>query len=141
MKCTTILEYLTQQGLRITGQRRKLVSLLEKMEAPFTAEQIYMSTKRIGIGRATVFRTLRILQEHGVLERVHLDDGCQYYQVEVNPQPGKHRDRIVCRRCGSIGYLDECPIKENVGIIVQRSGYRMEGHHMDLYGVCSKCDH
>lgn len=135
-----LLETLSKQGFKLTGPRRLIVNQIVAFRHPFTADEMYDSLKCRQVGRATVFRTLKILQDLELLVRVHLEEGCQHYQLAADLQSGgHHHDRIVCRYCGEIDYLDECPMKDNVQEIASRSGYRVEGHHLDLYGVCPRC--
>ncbi len=142
-----LTEIIKQKGFRLTIARQNVVDMVCKSLYPFTAEEMYAQLKEQGIGRATVFRTLKLLQELDVLVRVHLEEGCQHYQLSaatINAShchtEDHHHDRIICRHCGEISYLDECPMKTNVNEIAKRSGYRIQGHHLDLYGVCRGCD-
>ncbi len=135
-------ETLKDKGFRLTAPRKAIVDQVSRYADPFTAEEVYQHLKKQGVGRATVFRTLKLLHELDILVRVHLEEGCQHYQLGVatSSHPEHHHDRIICRMCGSISYLDECPMKKNVADIAKRSGYRVQGRHLDLYGVCRSCD-
>src|SRR5690606_37213318 len=98
-----ILHRLEQAGHRLTEPRVQLVKAVAAREQrPFTGEDLYEGLRGTGLGRATVFRTLRLLQQLGVLARLHLADGCQRYIV--TPAAGSrgsgHHDRLICRECG-----------------------------------------
>ncbi len=135
------IEQLRKQGHKVTAARRRLLEHLVGREAPFTAEELHGELAMSGVGRATVFRTLKLLQDEGILVRVHLEHGCQHYQAAPGiPGAAHHHDRIVCRECGDIALLDECPMRSDVSEIAGRSGFRLQGHHLDLYGICRSCE-
>ncbi len=135
------INQLQRNGYKLTRPRRLLLEYLESMERPFTADELYHELSRSGIGRATVFRALKLFLELDILVRVHLEEGCQHYQASPGfPGDDHHHDRIICRSCGDIQLLDQCPMRDDVSTIAHRSGYRLQGHHLDLYGICSRCD-
>src|SRR5690625_2583605 len=89
---------LESAGHRLTGPRRQLIKAVSaQSERPFTGEELYDHVKRSGLGRATVFRTLKLLQDLGLLSRLHLFDGCQHYIVAPveNPHDAHHQDRLI----------------------------------------------
>ena len=74
-----ILGTLEKAGYRITKPRQILVELVNKQTSAFTGEELYHELNKKGIGRATMFRNLRILQDIGILTRLHLYKKCHYY--------------------------------------------------------------
>lgn len=137
-----ILELLEQAGHRLTAPRMQLIKAVSTLvQRPFTGEDLYEDLRRQGVGRATVFRTLKLLQDLGVLSRLHMEDGCQRYIVAPPgvPHDADHHDRLICRHCGRVAYLEECPMEESIARIAQQSGYRVETHHLDIVGVCADC--
>lgn len=141
MELNSILERLKSEGFRITEQRKHLLCHLLKQEGPFSGEAVYEELKVYDIGRATVFRTLRLLLHLGVLTRDHFDGSCQEYKLaRRSPLETPHQDRIVCRSCGEESFLDECPMKQEVTRIAKRSGFRLEEGHHELYGICERCE-
>lgn len=131
-----------ENGLRLTGPRKVIIgAVAAKGERAFTGEALYEELRETGLGRATVFRTLKVLHQLGVLSRLHLNDGCQRYVLApTDPgQGGHHHDRLICRECGQVGYLDRCPLHEALSGIAKASGYEIETHQLDLLGVCQDC--
>lgn len=145
MKITTLEERmirsLEEAGHRVTEPRTQLIrAVAMQEERPFTGEDLYEELKAAGLGRATVFRTLKLLQDLGILSRLHLPEGCQHYVVSpADHQQAEHHDRIICRECGRVVYLDHCPMGEVIAQIASQSGYKVETHHLDFLGVCSDC--
>lgn len=137
-----ILQVLEQAGHRLTGPRVQLARAVSDLgQRPFSGEALYEDLRSRGVGRATVFRTLKLLQDLGVLTRLHMEDGCQRYIV--GPPGGlsdpDHRDRLICRRCGRVAYLEHCPMEESMARMAEELGYRIESHHLDIVGVCADC--
>lgn len=138
-----ILQVMERAGHRLTGPRVQLAKAVSAWgRRPFSGEALYENLRDQGVGRATVFRTLKLLHELGVLSRLHMEDGCQRYIV--TPPDGAsdpdHRDRLICRRCGRVAYLDQCPMEESMARVAEQLGYRIESHHLDIVGVCADCD-
>lgn len=130
-------------GHRLTEPRMELIrAVSEQNERPFTGEDLYDELRDTGLGRATVFRTLRLLLELNVLSRLHMEDGCQQYVLAppADDHGDDHHDRLICRMCGRVAYLDDCPMEDAISGIAKRSGYRVETHHLDIIGLCARCD-
>lgn len=137
-----IIELLEQSGHRLTAPRVQLAKAVSDLgHKPFSGEDLYEDLREQGIGRATVFRTLKLLQDLGVLSRLHMEDGCQRYIVTPpgGPWDPDHHDRLICRRCGRVAYLAECPMEESMARMAEQLGYRIESHHLDIVGVCADC--
>ncbi|MFS8582973.1 MAG: transcriptional repressor [Limnochordales bacterium] len=137
-----ILDLLEEAGHRLTGPRVQLAKAVSAMaHRPFSGEDLYEDLRRRGVGRATVFRTLKLLQDLGVLSRLHMEDGCQRYIVAPpgGPADADHRDRLICRRCGRVAYLDQCPMEESMARVAEQLGYHIESHHLDIVGLCADC--
>ncbi len=82
-----ILQVLEQSGHRLTGPRVQLAKAVSDLgQRPFSGEALYEDLRSQGVGRATVFRTLKLLQDLGVaLMCLHMEDGCQRYIVASRP--------------------------------------------------------
>lgn len=138
-----ILNVVEEAGHRLTEPRAELIRAVSAQgQRPFTGEDLYDELRTTGLGRATVFRTLRLLLDLNVLSRLHMEDGCQQYILTPadGSQGENHHDRLICRLCGRVAYLDHCPMEEAIAGIAKRSGYRVETHHLDIIGVCGECD-
>src|SRR3990172_9979492 len=86
-------------------------------------------------GRATVFRTIRLLTERGVVCRVLLEDGSLHYRLSRRG----HHHHLVCLNCGGVRDLDECAVGDLVRELSRASGYEIEGHWLEVYGRCASC--
>lgn len=120
-------------GYRATPSRRAVISAILQQSNHFTVDDLLQRCR--GAGRATVFRTVRLLTELGLVCRVLLEDGSLHYRVS---QRGHHH-HLVCTECGNVHDLDECAISDIVRDLSRSSGYEIEGHWLELYGRCRRC--
>src|SRR5690625_2136685 len=138
-----IASVLEKAGHRLTEPRLDLIRAVSAQgERPFTGEDLYDELRPTGLGRATVFRTLKLLLDLNVLSRLHMEDGCQQYILAPGDDShgDNHHDRLICRECGRVSYLDQCPMEDIIPDIAERFGYNVEGHHLDIIGLCGECD-
>jgi Fur family ferric uptake transcriptional regulator len=132
-----MLDALDRAGVRLTGPRRKLAALIERREGHFTAADLLKDAgrRRMGIGRATVFRLLELLSEQGLVERIDLPDGTHAY-IPCEPT---HHHHLVCLHCGATTDVDDCGIAAVTREAARRSGFKIEQHRLELFGRCPDC--
>ena len=136
----------TEIGQRQSGPRQRLLEILGELAQTgegFTAEDLWnrMRQRDEGAGRATVFRTLKSLVEHEVLDQVEFSDGTRLYRVcgeRVAPDHAHHH-HLVCNHCRKIVTLTHCFDSQVLEAMAQQAGFRIEGHSITLYGLCSEC--
>jgi Fur family ferric uptake transcriptional regulator len=132
---TRVLRQLSERGFRETDARRSIVDTVLNKDGQFTARQLHEELKRWGVGRATVFRTLDLLVELGVLNRLHTDERCSFYIVCAD----QHHHHLVCERCGSVQEISDARVERAVRAMAIESGFRAREHHLEIVGVCNKC--
>jgi Fe2+ or Zn2+ uptake regulation protein len=91
--------------------------------------------RRLEIGRATVFRTLELFSELGVVERIDLPSGEHAY-IACEPV---HHHHVVCSHCGTAAEVDDSGIASAVRRIARSTGYTVKSHRLELYGLCPRC--
>ena len=125
----TIVEGLEDAGYRLTAPRRALAQLIASRRGHFTADDLLGESRRrrLGVTRATVFRSLDVLSELGLVERLDLPTG-EHAFVACEPA---HHHHIVCSRCGRS--------TEVAAAIERQSGYRVDTHRLELFGLCPAC--
>jgi Fur family transcriptional regulator, ferric uptake regulator len=133
----TIVNALDDAGYRLTEPRRALAGLIGSRDGHFTADELVTvsRTRRLGVGRATVFRSLDILTELGVIERLDLPSG-EHAFVACEPS---HHHHVVCSRCGRSTDVGDSGIARVLEEVGRRSGYRIERHRLELFGMCPSC--
>ena len=129
-----ILETLEERGFRSTSPRRALAAAIADQEHHFTAEALRKHLPP-SLGRATVYRTLKILVEAGVICRVLLEDGDLHYQLSHHG----HHHHLLCVHCGSSQDLTGCDIEDVLVSTTARHGFELSGHWLEVYGRCRDC--
>jgi Fur family ferric uptake transcriptional regulator len=132
-----IVNALELAGHRVTAPRRAVASLIEAYGGHFTALELEAAARdrRLGVSRATLFRTLEVLTGLGIVERIDLMTGEHAY---VSCAPAHHH-HLVCSRCGRTAEVEDSGVAEAVAEIARRSGYRIESHRLELFGLCRHC--
>jgi len=133
----TIVTTLQQRGYRITAPRRDVAALIAGQSGHFTAEDLLRASrnKRLGLGRATVFRSLELLSSLDLVERVDLPSGEHAY-VSCEPQ---HHHHLVCSGCGRAVGVDEGKLDAALREVGRSTGYQIDSHRLELFGTCPDC--
>ncbi len=133
----SIVAELSKEGHRITEPRKDLLRRMAAYPLPFTAEQLYADVQGPPkpIGRATVYRTLDLLLSRHWVARVHRDDGEHAYVIT----DGGHEHHLVCTGCGSAIAFEGCDVNALLGNLAQRLGFKIEGHWLEAFGRCQRC--
>ena len=139
-------EMLKEKGLKVTNQRLIVLEVLaEHKDRHMTAENIYDLVREDypEIGLATIYRTVQLLLEMQLVDRINLDDGCVRYEIREildGKDRGQHRHHhLICKSCGKVfsfwhDFLDEleCHIEEE-------TGFHVLDHELKFYGHCREC--
>lgn len=127
-----------EAGLRRTKALEEVITTLFENERPMTLAELAAS-KRLAdqCDKATVFRLLQRLAEHGVVRRLGLHERAAYFTLLV---PGKHHDYLICTSCGSIKAIHApCPVHQLEDEIREKTGFRNLYHELEFFGVCPQC--
>lgn len=122
-----------ERGMRMTDQRRVIARVLgEAVDHP-DVEEVYRRATAIDrrISIATVYRTVRLFEEAGILERHDFRDGRSRYE----PVPEAHHDHLIDVETGKVLEFHDPEIEALQKRIAERLGYRLVDHRMELYGV------
>jgi Fe2+ or Zn2+ uptake regulation protein len=129
---------LDQAGCRVTEPRRAVARLIAAREGHFTAADLLddARARRVGIGRATVFRALDLFTELEILERVDLPTGNHAY---VPCEQASHHHHIVCSSCGRTTSVEDAGLAAALEETQRRNGWQVESHRLELFGRCPRC--
>ncbi|WP_449355731.1 ferric iron uptake transcriptional regulator [Virgibacillus natechei] len=136
-----IKKQLHTQSYKLTPQREAIVRiLLEREEDHLSAEEIYLLVKEIApeIGLATVYRTLDLLSELKIVDKINFGDGVSSY--DLRKEGAKHfHHHLVCTECGSVEEIID-DLLEDVEQIVQNDwGFQVKDHRLTFHGICKQC--
>lgn len=134
---------LKEKGLKVTRQRLVVLEVLaENPQEHLTAEEIYERVK-VGnpdIGLATVYRTVQLLLELELIERINLDDGFVRYEIGDTQGREHHRHHhLICLRCGGVTAFQKDMLEALETGVQAALGFRVTDHEVKLYGICRDC--
>ena len=124
---------LEDQGYRPTVPRRAIIQILEGKLEGFTAEEIGSELPQVG--RATIFRTMKLLMELGVICKLNLLDGAPRYSLSLI----EHHHHTVCVSCGNIGEFRAATIERLMRALGDDIPGDIVGHRIELYVMCNRC--
>ena len=121
------------KGLRLTGQRRTIAQVLEEALDHPDVEQLHAraTARDPGISIATVYRTVKLFEEAGILDRHEFGDGRARYEDAER----EHHDHLIDLTTGAVVEFVDPEIEALQERIAARLGYRLKGHRLELYGV------
>jgi Fur family ferric uptake transcriptional regulator len=129
----TILLRCQAKGLRMTEQRRIIAVVLEESDDHPDVEELYARASALdgAISIATVYRTVKLFEEAGILDKVEFGDGRARYEDAER----EHHDHLIDLATGAVIEFVDPDIEELQEKIAARLGYRLKGHKLELYGV------
>ena len=122
-----------EKGMRMTDQRRVVARVLSQAKDHPDVEELYRRAHAVDphISIATVYRTVRLFEEAGIIERHDFRDGRSRYEEA----PDVHHDHLIDMRSGKvIEFVDE-DIEKLQNAIAKRLGFKLVDHRLELYGV------
>lgn len=139
-------EMLKEKGLKVTNQRLLVLQVLaEHGYEHMTAEDIFELVKEDypEIGLATIYRTVQLLLDMQLVDRIMLDDGCVRYEIGdfLDEQEGHrhHHHHLICTECGSVSAFRDDLLEDLEAYIEKETGFQVTDHELKFYGVCKKC--
>ena len=127
--------YLNHNGLKMTAPRKVIIECLEHVSSHFTLDELLkeVEQRRSGVGQATLYRTMRLLVDAGIVEEHRFDDGITRYEVQDDET---HHDHMICLICGKIIEFEDKIIEERQEALAREFGIQIITHKMELYGHC-----
>jgi Fur family ferric uptake transcriptional regulator len=124
-------------GQRLTRPRAVVARLVSERDGPFTTGELVGAARAQGgrVGRATVFRTLELFERLGLLERLDLPVGGHAY-VRCRPA---HHHHLLCSRCGRSTEIPDLGLATVTAEVGRRTGFRVDAHRLELFGLCPDC--
>lgn len=127
---------------KLTPQRQLIMQVfLEVVDKHLSAEDVYNIVKKTDpdIGLATVYRTLDLLADLGVLNKMDFGDGRARY--EINQGDTHQHHHLLCLSCGSVKEFEDDLLEKLEEVIAKKSKFQIVDHQLKFYGYCSDCQH
>lgn len=129
-------EFLAAKGLRLTSQRMAILEHQLSTPGHQSMEEVYRALKKRGIGRATVFRTLKLLEECRLVRHMGDPKGNARFELHYN-RP--HHDHLICIDCGLIQETRWPELERIQQRSCRKAGFEPLWHRHEVFGRCSKC--
>lgn len=133
-----LAEYLRDKGLKFTPERRLILEEVRRMRNHFEAEDIVSRIRERGrrVSRASVYRTLPLLVDSGLLREVHSMEKHSHFEHIFGHE---HHDHLICKVCGkTVEFLDP-QIEELQDRVCAEHGFQLDFHKLEITGICGKC--
>lgn len=124
--------------LKLTRQRQVILDTFLSLPRHVSAEELYAASTKINnsIGLATVYRTLHLLCQAGIVQEREFGDGQARYEIVSNH---KHHDHLVCLQCGKIIEFENMDIENLQEQVAREHSFMIQRHKLELYGYCKEC--
>lgn len=134
------LDYLKKKGLKFTKPREEILNFFVKREKHLTPEEMFTALRKqtlpVRMGRATVYRTLKLLSECELAEKVDFGDGLNRFEHKfAHP----HHDHLICLGCGKSFEFSNKEIEKLQKKMAKEKNFLTQSHRLEIYGYCSKC--
>ncbi len=133
---SSLAEMLRSRGLRLTPQRQLILEAVHGL-GHATPERVHSAVRErvAGVNITTVYRTLELLEELGLVTHTHLSHGSPTYHAAGADQ----HVHLVCRSCGTVGEVDPALLEPLAAQLARQHGFRVDIGHVALFGVCATC--
>ena len=136
-----IREAFNEMSQRHTRPRQLIAERLTELAASgvdFTVDDLWQELrhKEPHLGRATVYRSIEVLVQRGLLDRIEFADGSHHYRVCGG---GNHHHHLTCTQCHCVVDVDVCLPVEQLTAISNQTNFTIEGHSLSLFGRCADC--
>ncbi len=133
---TDLAEQLTEAGYKVTGPRLAVLKAATAHSGAFSVHEIeqWLTARGESPGIASIFRTVRLLCDLDLLQRIHGLEECHRYSLGAS-----HGHHLVCTRCGAMERFENCGVQGLIEQLEQRTGYRISAHLVELFGLCPRC--
>ncbi len=130
---------LRENLLKFTKQREIILQTLYNFPEHFSPEELHVLIKKnhpkINIGIATIYRTLNLLENSTLVTSLSFGKAGKKYELANKP----HHDHLICKNCGKIIEFEDRKIEKRQENIASQNGFKLTGHVMQLYGICTNC--
>ncbi len=130
-------EICVEKGINITSKRRIILDVIESAKGHPDASVVYRLAKEkdSSIGIATVYRTLKLMRKHHILDGPTFGHEHGHFESPTK----KHHDHLVCTSCGKIVEFHNRPLERIKAHEAKKHGFEMHSHKLEIFGLCPAC--
>lgn len=131
-------ERLRRKFHKLTGPRQSILAVLRERARPMSSKQIHAALGAGECDLATVYRSVRLLENMGMVKRFDFGDGIARYELLREGDDGHHH-HLVCTRCAEVVEIEDCFSCELEQRVALRNGFKAVTHRLEFFGVCPAC--
>ncbi|RYZ64204.1 MAG: transcriptional repressor, partial [Proteobacteria bacterium] len=130
--------YLAKSQLKHSKQRNFIIEEFLSMNSHVSAEELYSQLKNMdhNPGLATVYRTLNLLKDAGLVDQKQFSDGKSVFEVMA---PDSHHDHLICLLCHKVVEFENEEIERLQEQVAKKYNFKLTKHSLELFGHCSDC--
>jgi len=134
----SILSSIKERGYKITPQRRAVLKAIADSQDHLTPAELHQRARqeRPDIGLVTVYRTLEMLADVGLICEMHSGGNCRSYLLR---RPEEHHHHLICSDCGQVVDFGDCDLDQLEQKLSRETGFAMEEHLLEFLGRCPAC--
>ena len=138
MDAVHLEQELSAAGCRLTQPRRAVLRVVAEAACPLTPAQVHERARvhYPQVGLVTVYRTLELLAELGLVRRIHTEEGCHGYVSVAMGEAGHH---LVCTSCHQAVEFPCTGLGETLAEVERLTGFSIQEHWLELFGLCPAC--
>jgi Fe2+ or Zn2+ uptake regulation protein len=141
-----VVGQLTRAGYSNTRARRAVLEALSRSAGPASPNELLATGREIhpALGLVTIYRTLEILGQLGLVRKLHLAEGCHSYVLSTaalrsDPGDEPHGHHVICQECHRAVEFDGCDIEAVVSAVQSQTGFAVRSHWLEMFGLCPEC--
>lgn len=138
MQIESFVKYLGTRKLKFTQERKTILQEMFRSPGHLEVEDLLYSLRRKKkpASRATVYRTLELLVDSGIVRKVDLGHGHSHYELMVD-QP--HHEHMICLACGKVIEFSDKTMERSLNKLCKKSEFEHTAHRFEIFGYCDKC--
>jgi Fur family ferric uptake transcriptional regulator len=131
-------KYLNSKNLKMTKERKTVLEEVFHSRGHLEAEDLAsnLRRKKKGASRATIYRTLDLLVESGIVRRVDLGHGHSHYELVLDHP---HHEHMICIKCGRVIEFSDRSIHKALGRLCKKKNFKLTAHRLQVFGYCKEC--
>jgi len=132
------IEYLKKNDLKSTPERMIILQDILKLDKHFEAENLFehIKTMNIKVSRASIYRTLDLLVQCGLVNKINFDNSCYFYEMTMNKSS---HDHFICNECGKIIEFYYTELEKIHKKLIKKYNLYINNYSHQIYGLCSDC--
>ena len=131
-------KYLRDHRIKHSGPRQLVLNVFLACERHVTVNELVRLVHDVhpSVGTTTVYRTLKLICDSGIAREVDFGEGVVRYEHDYGHE---HHDHLICIKCGKFVEIQSETIESTQDVIARRNKFKLTGHKLVLYGICSSC--